>query len=553
LQGVTSTDDTAKNFTADGNIDWTVPGDWGASNMGDIATTSETYYWIRVHTSAGLDVADPTVYSATLSRFGGDFARFETDGTPKFRVNSNGDIYLAGSMGIATSTPARRLEIKESDTAIPQLRLTNIAGQYAEFEVNVGGDLKVHTQGDDLILIDSNFQVCLGNACPTITMTGNGNLQVETDIYTTDIYAVNRQQMPDYHTPKDTHKPCPAGYISVPGNPKYNTADFCVMKYEAKKCTGDYTATTTDCSGTNEIKDHGTGDPASILDRATSYPENKPWISIQQDSDSAQEACENMGPGFHLITNAEWMTIADNIIHTSINDMDDDTALYQLATGHSDNVLARSVTSTVGADPVVSSCNLNLSLEDSLNAYTATCQLRGTGDGGYTDNDKGYYATQQDWADAYYPGSGQAQLRTHVLSNGEVIWDLAGNVWEWNSDTMTSAHAIESTSGVTGWEGYFAADSDANYLTNAQGFNIIPNISTSYTAVGDTGYDDHGIGRIYIDVDDASGACGADCDALHAFIRGGYWSSTSLAGVFTLCLDDAPSGVGTSVGFRCSR
>ena len=29
-------------------------------------------------------------------------------------------------------------------------------------------------------------------------------------------------------------------------------------------------------------------------------------------------------------------------------------------------------------------------------------------------------------------GSG-TEKRTHTLSNGEVIWDMAGNVWEWTS------------------------------------------------------------------------------------------------------------------------
>lgn len=38
-----------------------------------------------------------------------------------------------------------------------------------------------------------------------------------------------------------------------------------------------------------------------------------------------------------------------------------------------------------------------------------------------------------------------------------------------------------------------------------------------------------------------------------AFRRGGYWYNGSNAGVFTLYLDDAPTYVGSGIGFRCAR
>jgi formylglycine-generating enzyme required for sulfatase activity len=38
-----------------------------------------------------------------------------------------------------------------------------------------------------------------------------------------------------------------------------------------------------------------------------------------------------------------------------------------------------------------------------------------------------------------------------------------------------------------------------------------------------------------------------------AFLRGGYWSNTSYAGVFTLTLDGAPTSAYTTVGFRACK
>jgi hypothetical protein len=558
LQGVTTTDDTANGFESDGNIDWTIPGDWGASNMGGIATTTDTFYWIRVHTDTTGWVTAPTAYFAALSRYGSDFIRMATDGTDKFRIDKDGDLYVAGKIGIATANASTSAHIISTSE---QLRLAHDVTNYSQFFTDATGDLRITASGNDIEMVNDNFLVCTGSgsidssACPSITLTGQGNLQVETNIYAQDIYAVNRQQMPKQLNPYDGgdggkfYNPCPLGYIQVPGNPKYGTEDFCVMKYEAKKCTGDYSATTTDCSGTGETKvdPGGSADPANVLDRAASFPEKMPWVMIDQDSGSAQLACTQIGAGFHLITNAEWMTISDNIIHTRINDLATSTALYELATGHSKAGNTTTTVGTAGADPVVSGCNLNLSLENSANVYSAaSCELRGDGAYGPDDNDNGFYGTSYDWADSYTPGAaGQSQLRTHVLSNGAVIWDLAGNVWEWTNDTVTNSHMVTPSASLTTseWRGYFADDGTGyGYLANAQGLNIIPNISTSYLGGS------HGIGRIYIDINDASPS-----GAIHAFIRGGGWGSGAGAGVFALLLSIAPSNTDTYIGFRCVR
>ena len=168
-----------------------------------------------------------------------------------------------------------------------------------------------------------------------------------------------------------------------------------------------------------------------------------PWVSV--DWYEARAACQRAGA--HLVTNAQWMTVARNIESTTINDMDADAAL-QLATGHSDNSPANSLASTAGADPVVSGCNLNANMEDASNAYSGgSCEVKGSGAGGSTDADKGYYGTGQSWSDTGYSAgaANKSQLRTHILSNGNVIWDFAGNVWEWTSDWWADRHPDNPT------------------------------------------------------------------------------------------------------------
>jgi formylglycine-generating enzyme required for sulfatase activity len=386
-----------------------------------------------------------------------------------------------------------------------QFTLAYDATRYSQLYVDASGDLTISASGGNVRLPDYNLLVCSGSACPTLTVSisGTGNLQIENRLIAGSI-----------------EQSCPSGYIWVPGSAKYGTnPGFCTMKYEAK--------------------DDGSGN-------AVSTAAGSPWVSISQVN--ARAECEALGTGYHLMSDQEWMTIATQIATLPINDLDADAGL-QLANGHTDNSPASSLAATAGADPVVSGCNLMLNMEDASNAYVASsCEIRGTGSGGSTDNDKGYYGTGQQWsATGYSSGAAnKAQLRTAVLQNGNVIWDIPGDVYEWTDAYIYSAlgsGAASTTSempdaggwSITQWNEYTA-------ITNFKSLGYIRPKVTTWSAAS------NGIGRIYLDVDAAN-----DSTNYHAFLRGGFWNNTSNAGVFTLSLSSGPADTGTIIGFRCSR
>ena len=292
----------------------------------------------------------------------------------------------------------------------------------------------------------------------------------------------------------DDRGSCPTGYILVPGSATFGTEDFCVMKYEAKQDADKNPVST--ATGT-------------------------PWVSV--DWDEARMACQR--DGAHLVTNAEWMTIARNIESTTINDLDDDAGL-QLATGHSDNAPAAAQLATAGSDPVVSGCTLTSTMENASNAYSAaSCEIQGDGSYAGDDNDKGFYGTSQAWsATGYSAGAAnKSQLRTAVLSNGKVIWDVAGNVWEWND--WQCGTSVWNTTGWLEWNNAGLTD----YETSAAG----PLTSSTST---------NGTGQYY--------GCTVNRNAA---LRGGDWLAGAVAGPFTLYLSYAPSNVYTSVGFRFAK
>lgn len=114
------------------------------------------------------------------------------------------------------------------------------------------------------------------------------------------------------------------------------------------------------------------------------------WNNIQLGP--AKTNCMNLSASngsFDLISNREWLTIAYNIEQVDSNWSGGSVGNGEIARGHSDRVW---------------STHSVLAVTDESDPYNGT----------------GNSST-----------SGWNQKRTHTLSNGEVIWDLAGNIWEW--------------------------------------------------------------------------------------------------------------------------
>lgn len=94
----------------------------------------------------------------------GDTTPFVIDGT--------------GNVGIGTVAPARVLDIVQAASA-PQLRLSKDLTNYSEMTVDSAGDLLIGATGTDIRALSENVWVCDNDACPALTLTGDGNIFVE--------------------------------------------------------------------------------------------------------------------------------------------------------------------------------------------------------------------------------------------------------------------------------------------------------------------------------------------------------------------------------------
>lgn len=255
---------------------------------------------------------------------------------------------------------------------------------------------------------------------------------------------------------------CPNGFISVPGSSVFGTSNFCVAKYEAKNVGG--TAVST-ISGT-------------------------PFVNITQPD--AMAAAANACSGCHLITEAEWLTIAHNVLNVNSNWTGGSVGSGSLYIGHTDNS---------PASPLAASGN---------------------------DND-GYFGTGN---------TNDTQRRTLTLSNGEVIWDLSGNVTEWTAGQTTGGQPGTTAHTSYGWR---------NWNTMEGTGTISPNPFPSFGTPAAVAWSNsaNGIGMVWSDSDDV---------ALRGFLRGGsHTYGATTPGVFVLYLGYAPTQTFTNIGFRVAR
>jgi hypothetical protein len=252
---------------------------------------------------------------------------------------------------------------------------------------------------------------------------------------------------------------CPPHYVEVPPLFPYTTTRFCVAKYEMKNVGG----------------------------VATSQPDLTPWVSIprgatETTSPGAWKACRDLGANYDLISNDQWQTIARNIADTAVNWSTGTVYSGQLNRGHSDGV----PNNALAADA----------------SDTNACS--GTGD----------TCSSTTWHN---------QRRTHVLSNGQVIWDFAGNVWEAVRDNNSSSQ------GANGYASTF--NSGDSRQTNYGNDQFCASTTTSPWCGFGNGLVNYSTGAVF---------------------RSGNWVNNIEAGVFASYLGHSTSnGSNNSFGFRC--
>lgn len=261
-------------------------------------------------------------------------------------------------------------------------------------------------------------------------------------------------------------------WVLVPGDPDYGTNHFCVMKYEAKNNSG----------------------------APTSTASNAPWVFINQQDASTE--CASLGKGYHLINNGEWMTIATNLANVASNWSGGSVGSGSLFRGHTDDS-----PNSAGGSPCAASAN------DSL-AYVET-DCTPIAAGGAEDDES-------------------TQRRTMTLSNGQVIWDFSGNVWEW-------VHYLNINQKPTP-NGYFWSEYPAVSGTSTMPLSYLIPSNSLKSFWTDSWDSNQSIGMLWAGPDTEGGS-------LH---RGGDWDDAGYGGVFAANLHASPTPTYDAIGFRCA-
>jgi hypothetical protein len=292
---------------------------------------------------------------------------------------------------------------------------------------------------------------------------------------------------------KNTPKKCPDGFIPV--------SDFCVMKYDAKCTNTDPKCVTSE----GVYKNNAPGCACQGNFKVVSGASGAPITFIPEDdgtSESAKAYCKNAG--WHLMTNDEWMTIAKSVSKVSTNWCNKDgtdcsntpgTPGKILANGHNDTVPNKALPAGSDSEPCFGT----------------------TSDGSNICGSKG------------------SQKRTLTLENGEIIWDFAGNVWQWVDGVIARKDEPRSLIPNLGGNAWVWAE-----------FQTVPQ-NDSYSPINPNWNSKNGVGRIF-----HYNSLGDSDSTLYTYIRGGNWRHGADSGAFTIHMQPVPGKTNIDdIGFRC--
>jgi len=415
--------------------------------------------------------SNQTLLTNANIQFGGSGSSRLITLTPTSNQSGSSTITVTVSDGNLTANTAFTLTVASGNTAPTITGLTNQTVSYNSQPAVVSftiddiesneNTLAVTASSSNTTLVPSNQIVVGGSGSNrTLTVTPVSN---QTGNATITVNVDDGElSTDDSYVLTISPMVCPTNYLFIPPNTDVGTDGFCSMKFEAKNMSG----------------------------QPTSQPSSLPWTLIPRgtnstESGSAWYACRNFGYGYDLMGNAQWQAIARNIENVAINWSTGSVGSGSVNRGNSDD-----------ATPFVA------------NASDAN------GCDSITWNNPPNIACGGNW---HY------NKRTHTLSTGEIIWDIAGNVSEWVKDSEVSG-------GTDLW---------VSLLTSPPYDLLKWGPSGNHTALNSGEMGGFGVAQL-----------NSTAGAVH---RGGSTPGGSSTGIFASELYNGPNSSYAEIGFRCVK